>query len=96
VELIILVVRRLKQEDSEFEARLSYVVRSCQKKKKKSQAPVAHIYNPSYSRGRNQEDCGSKPAQVNSWRETHLKKKPITKRANGVAQGEVPEFKLQY
>jgi hypothetical protein len=31
-----------------------------------SQAPVAYIYNPSYSRGRDQEDGGSKPAWENS------------------------------
>jgi hypothetical protein len=28
--------------------------------------PVAHTYNPSYSGGRGQEDCGSKPAWRNS------------------------------
>jgi hypothetical protein len=28
--------------------------------------PVAHTFNPSYSGGRDQEDCGSKPAQANS------------------------------
>jgi hypothetical protein len=28
-----------------------------------SRAPVAHICNPSYSGGRDQEDRGSKPAQ---------------------------------
>jgi hypothetical protein len=27
-------------------------------------APVAHTCNPSYSRGRDQEDCGLKPAQA--------------------------------
>jgi hypothetical protein len=32
----------------------------------KSQALVAHAYNPSYSRGRDQEDHSSKPAQANS------------------------------
>jgi hypothetical protein len=32
-----------------------------------SQAPVAHIYTPSYSEGRDQEDCGLKQAQENSW-----------------------------
>jgi hypothetical protein len=35
-------------------------------KKKESRAPVAHIYNPSYSGGRDMEDRGSKPAQANS------------------------------
>jgi hypothetical protein len=27
-----------------------------------SQVPVAHTCNPTYSGGRDQEDCGSKPA----------------------------------
>jgi hypothetical protein len=42
------------------------------------QAPVAHTYNSSYSRGSDQEDHGSKPAQANSSRDpiskTHHKK----------------------
>jgi hypothetical protein len=54
---------------------------------------VAHAYNPSYSGGRDQEDCGSKPAQANSSRDPILKI-PIIKRADRVAQGEGPEFKL--
>jgi hypothetical protein len=36
--------------------------------------PVAHACNPSYSGSRDQEDCGLKPAQAN----TYLKK-PFTK-----------------
>jgi hypothetical protein len=32
------------------------------RKPNKSQAPVAHAYNLSYSGGRDQEDHGSKPA----------------------------------
>jgi hypothetical protein len=58
---------------------------------------VAHTYNPSYSGGRDQEDCGSKPAQVNSSRDP-ISKKPITKKSgdDGVAQGEGPKFKPQY
>jgi hypothetical protein len=36
------------------------------KKISNSQAPKAHTYNPSYSGGRDQEDCGSKPAWENS------------------------------
>jgi hypothetical protein len=36
------------------------------KKVKGSQAPVTHTYNSSYSGGRDQEDCGLKPAQANS------------------------------
>jgi hypothetical protein len=43
---------------------------------------VAYACNPSYSGGRDQEDCGSKPAQANS--------------SGGVAQGKGPEFKPQY
>jgi hypothetical protein len=56
---------------------------------------VAHIYNPSYSGDRDQEDRGSKPAWGNISRDPILKK-PFTKRADGVAQGRVPEFKPQY
>jgi hypothetical protein len=39
-----------------------------------SQGPVAHTCNPSYSGGRDEEDCGSKPAQANSSRNAILKK----------------------
>jgi hypothetical protein len=55
---------------------------------------VAHAYNPSYSGGREREDCSSKPAWANSSRDPILKK-PITK-IGLVAQGEGPEFKPQY
>jgi hypothetical protein len=34
-----------------------------------SRSPVAHACNPSYSEGREEKDCGSKPAQANSWRD---------------------------
>jgi hypothetical protein len=57
---------------------------------------MAHGCNPSHSGGRDQEDCGSKPAQANSSARTYLKKKPSPKRAGGVAQGVDPEFKPQY
>jgi hypothetical protein len=50
---------------------------------------MAQAYNPSYSGGRDQEDCSSKPPHVNSSQDPILKK-PITK------IGEGPEFKLQY
>jgi hypothetical protein len=53
---------------------------------------VDHACNPSYSGGRYQEDCGSKPARENSSQNPILKK-PFTKRASGVAQGAGPEFK---
>jgi hypothetical protein len=46
--------------------------------------PVAHTCNPSYSGGRDQEDRGSKPTQINSSQDPLLKK-PFTKRAGGVA-----------
>jgi hypothetical protein len=49
---------------------------------------VAHAFNLSYSGGRDQEDCNSKPAQANSSRKTLHKN-----RAGGVAEGEGPEFK---
>jgi hypothetical protein len=38
------------------------------------QALVTNTYNPSYSGGRDQEDCGWKPAQANSLRDPILKK----------------------
>jgi hypothetical protein len=56
---------------------------------------VAHAYNPSYSGGRDHEDCGSKPAWANSLREPILKN-PSQKRAGGVTQGEGLVFKPQY
>jgi hypothetical protein len=34
--------------------------------RKRSQVVVAHACNPSYSRGRDQEDFSSKPARTNS------------------------------
>jgi hypothetical protein len=55
---------------------------------------VAHTCNPNYSRGRDQEDCGSKPTQANSSQDP-ISKVPITKRAGGVAPGKGPEFKPQ-
>jgi hypothetical protein len=63
--------------------------------KKCSQVLVAHACNPSYSGGRNQEDCSSKPAWENSlW--DPISKNPLQEGAGGVAQGEGPEFKHQY
>jgi hypothetical protein len=45
-------------------------------------APAAHICNPSYSGGRDQDDQGSKPARANgSW--DPILKKPITKKGWG-------------
>jgi hypothetical protein len=57
---------------------------------------VAHICNPSYSGGRDQEDHGLKPARENSLQDPILKKTLHKNRAGGVAQGESPEFKPQY
>jgi hypothetical protein len=53
---------------------------------------VAHACNPSYSEGRGQEDCNSKPAQANSLKDP-VSKIPTQKRAGRVAQGVSPEFK---
>jgi hypothetical protein len=58
-------------------------------------APEAHAYNPSYSRGRDEENRSLKPArqkglQTLSWKILHKN------RSGGVAQGEGPEFKSQY
>jgi hypothetical protein len=59
-------------------------------KKERSQVPVGHACNPSYSGGRDQEDCGSKPAQANSSGRPYLEK-PFTKNwIGGVAQGSSP------
>jgi hypothetical protein len=46
---------------------------------------VAHTCNPSYSVSRDQEDCGSKPAQANSLQDP-TSKIPNTKKGLGVAQ----------
>jgi hypothetical protein len=46
-------------------------------KEGKKQAVVVHTCNPSYSRGKDQEDCGLKPARENSSWDPILKK-PIT------------------
>jgi hypothetical protein len=57
---------------------------------------VAHIYNPSYSGGRDQEDLDSKPAQANSSQYLISKNLITKKKAGGVVQGIGPEFKPQY
>jgi hypothetical protein len=46
---------------------------------------MAHTYNPSYSGGRDQKDCGLNPAQANSSWDYH-EKYSTKKRASGVAQ----------
>jgi hypothetical protein len=64
------------------------------KKIEKLGAGGSRLY-PSYSGGRDQEDCGSKPVQANS-SQNPISKIPITKRVGRVAQGEGPEFEPQY
>jgi hypothetical protein len=46
--------------------------------------------------GRDQEDHGLKPARANGSVRPYLRKTFYKNRAGGVAQGEDPEFKLQY
>jgi hypothetical protein len=56
---------RVKREPTEEEKNLSWAL-------------VAHDCNPSYSGGRDQEDCSSKPAWTNNSTRPYLKK-PFTK-----------------
>jgi hypothetical protein len=56
---------------------------------------VAHSWNPSYSGGRDQEDCDLKPAQANTFHDP-ITKNPSQKRAGEIAQGVDLEFKPQY
>jgi hypothetical protein len=57
----------------------------------------AHACNPHYSGGRDQEDCVSKPDQVNSSCDPISKTSSHTKKKTGrVAQGLDPEFKPPY
>jgi hypothetical protein len=60
-------------------------------KKAISQVLVAHTFNPCYSGGRDQEYCGSKPAQI--VHETPSRENPSQKRVDGVAQDVGLEFK---
>jgi hypothetical protein len=64
-----------------------------------SQVLVPPACNPSYSGGRDQENCCSKAARNSS--KDSISKKPITKmkqnkKTGGEAQGVGPEFKPQY
>jgi hypothetical protein len=59
-----------------------------------SQVSVAHTCNPSWSGGRDQEDCGSRPAWANNSPDPILIN--LTKSTGGVVQGVGPEFKPQY
>jgi hypothetical protein len=56
-----------------------------------SWVPVAHACNLSTQEA--EGDFSSRPDQANSSQEP-ISKKPITKKAGGVAQGIGPEFKL--
>jgi hypothetical protein len=59
--------------------------------------PVVHAYNPSCSRGRDQEDHSSKPARAKSSMRLSILKKPSQKsEVKWVVQGGGPEFKPQY
>jgi hypothetical protein len=89
------------QENHEFEANLSKVVRPCLRtnKPKNCQAQVTHTYNSSCSGGK--EPGGwqfeTSPRQlVHKTLSKNHHKKTITKRAGGMAQSVGPEFKTQY
>jgi hypothetical protein len=56
---------------------------------------VAHACSPSYSGGRDQEDLGLRPAQVNS-SEDPILKNASQKRVGVMAQGVGSEFKPQH
>jgi hypothetical protein len=56
----------LFSEFHDLDLYLLSVIYSMGLKRKCSQVLVPHAYDPSYSGGRDQEDCGSKPAQANS------------------------------
>jgi hypothetical protein len=76
---VVPAVRRLSQEDGEFEASLGYIEKLCFKNSHNlSWVPVAHTCNPSYSGSRDQEDCGSKPVQAKSSQD-HISKNPSQK-----------------
>jgi hypothetical protein len=54
--------------------------KQAKKKKNFSRAPAAHACNPSYSGGRDQEDCGLKPALGKQFERPYLKKKHLYKK----------------
>jgi hypothetical protein len=57
---------------------------------------MADAYNSSYSGGRNQEDCSSKPAGANNFVRSSLRKTLHKNRVGGVAQREGFKFKPLY
>jgi hypothetical protein len=46
---------------------------------------VSHVYNPSYSGGRDQENHGWRVGQANSWQDCYLENTQDKKRGCGVA-----------
>jgi hypothetical protein len=85
---------RQRQEDG-VQGSLYYITRPCLKNKQTNKQTKDKLGtgNPSYLRGRDQEDWRSKPAQANRLQELILKKTHHKKRAGGVAQGIGPELK---
>jgi hypothetical protein len=64
-------------------------------KRVSSWASAAHVYNPSYLGGRNQEHHSSKPAKANSSKDP-ISKKPITKKKGWWSGSRYrPEFKFK-
>jgi hypothetical protein len=59
---VILALWRLRQKDFEFKPSLGYTVIPHLKKKKKTAEHDSSRLYLSYSRGREQEDCGPRPA----------------------------------
>jgi hypothetical protein len=56
----------------------SHYAKKGERKEKKTWELVAHTCNPSYSGGRDQEGCGSRPIQANSSQDP-ISKNPIKK-----------------
>jgi hypothetical protein len=57
---------------------------------------MAHAYNPSYSQGRDQEDCASKSAPSKQFSRTYLKKNIPHKKGWWSDSRCRPEFKPQH
>jgi hypothetical protein len=51
---------------------------------------MAHTYNPSYSGGKDQEDCSLKPAQANGSRNSILRNTPPNKGWHSGSSGRAP------
>jgi hypothetical protein len=65
-------LKEMKYEDTT--GNLKILISNNDKELKASQATVAHICNPSYSGGRDQEGYGLKPTQANNSQDPILKK----------------------